>query len=196
MGDMRVLIADDHPLFRMGLAYALAGEGFEIVAEVPSGEMAIYRCRQGGLDIAVLDVRMPGVDGITACQVITALDDPPVVAILTTFEEPAIVAAARDAGAHAYLSKETDATELARILRKLVEDPSRRYLPRVDLPDLTPREGEVLQLLARGMATKEIASHLGLSPETIKDYVQAVYRKLEVHDRVSAARRAAELGLV
>lgn len=196
MADMRVLIADDHPLFRMGLAYALAGEGFEIVADVPSGESAIERCRQGGVDIAVLDVRMPGVDGIAACQAITALDDPPVVAILTTFEEPAIVAAARDAGAHAFLSKETDARELARILRKLVEDPSRRYLPRVDLPDLTPREGEVLRLLARGMATKEIAAHLGLSPETIKDYVQAVYRKLEVHDRVSAVRRAAELGLV
>lgn len=193
---MRVLIADDHPLFRMGLAYALANEGFDVVAEVGTGELAIDRCRQGGVDIAVLDVRMPGVDGIAACQAITAFDDPPLVAILTTFDEPAIIAAARDAGAHAYLSKETAAHELARILRKLVEDPTRRYLPRVELPDLTPREGEVLTLLARGMATKEIASHLGLSPETIKDYVQAVYRKLEVHDRVSAVRRAAELGLV
>lgn len=193
---MRVLIADDHPLFRMGLAYALRQEGFEIVAEVGSGELAIDRCRQGGVDIAVLDVRMPGVDGIAACAAIRAFDDPPIVAILTTFEEPAIIAAARDAGAHAYLSKETAASELARILRKLADDPTRRYLPRVELPDLTPREAEVLVLLAEGMATKEIASHLGLSPETVKDYVQAVYRKLEVHDRVSAVRRAAELGLV
>lgn len=193
---MRVLIADDHPLFRMGLAYTLLQEGFEIVAEVGSGELAIDRCRQGGVDIAVLDVRMPGVDGIAACAAIRAFDDPPIVAILTTFEEPAIIAAARDAGAHAYLSKETAASELARILRKLVDDPTRRYLPRVELPDLTPREAEVLVLLAEGMATKEIASHLGLSPETVKDYVQAVYRKLDVHDRVSAVRRAAELGLV
>ena len=193
---MRVLIADDHPLFRMGLAYALVGEGFDVVAEVGTGDLAIDRCRQGGIDIAVLDVRMPGTDGIAACRAITALEDPPLVAILTTFDEPAIVAAAREAGAHAYLSKETAAGELARILRKLVEDPSRTYLPRVELPDLTPREGEVLVLLAEGMATKEIASHLGLSPETVKDYVQAVYRKLEVHDRVSAVRRAAELGLV
>lgn len=193
---MRVLIADDHPLFRMGLAYALVGEGFEVVAEVGTGDQAIDRCRQGGIDIAVLDVRMPGTDGIAACREITGLDDPPLVAILTTFDEPAIVAAAREAGAHAYLSKETAARELARILRKLVEDPSRRYLPRVELPDLTPREAEVLVLLAEGMATKAIAAHLGLSPETIKDYVQAIYRKLEVHDRVSAVRRAAELGLV
>lgn len=193
---MRVLIADDHPLFRMGLAYALVGEGFDVVAEVETGDLAIDRCRQGGIDIAVLDVRMPFTDGIAACREITRLDDPPLVAILTTFDEPAIVAAAREAGAHAYLSKETAARELARILRKLVEDPSRRYLPRVELPDLTPREAEVLEMLAEGMATKAIAAHLGLSPETIKDYVQAVYRKLEVHDRVSAVRRAAELGLV
>ena len=193
---MRVLIADDHPLFRMGLAVALEQEGFEVVAEVGSGDLAIDRCRQGGIDIAVLDVRMPGTDGIAACEAITAMPDPPLVAILTTFDEPAIVAAARDAGAHAYLSKETAADELARILRKLADDPSRRYLPRVDLPDLTPREGEVLVLLAQGLATKQIASRLGLSPETVKDYVQAVYRKLEVHDRVSAVRRAAELGLV
>lgn len=193
---MRVLIADDHPLFRLGLAYALVREGFEVIAEVGSGDLAVDRCRQGGVDIAVLDVRMPGIDGITACRSIAALPDPPLVAILTTFDEPAIIAAARDAGAHAYLSKETAAAELARILRKLADDPSRTYLPRVDLPDFTPREREVLGLLAEGMATKEIASQLGLSPETVKDYVQAVYRKLEVHDRVSAVRRAAELGLV
>ena len=193
---MRVLIADDHPLFRMGLAVALVQEGFEIVAEVGSGDLAIDRCRQGGIDIAVLDVRMPGSDGIAACQAITAMPDAPLVAILTTFDEPAIIAAARKAGAHAYLSKETAADELARILRKLADDPSRRYLPRVDLPDLTPREAEVLVLLAEGLATKQIASRLGLSPETVKDYVQAVYRKLDVHDRVSAVRRAADLGLV
>lgn len=193
---LRVLIADDHPLFRMGLSYALRGHGFEIVADVADGEAAVARCREGGVDVALLDVKMPGMDGIEACRAIRALPEPPLVAMLTTFEEPAIVKAAADAGAVAYLSKETDPGELAERLRAVVARPDQPWLPRVEVPELTPRELQVLEGLARGLANKRIARDLAISPETVKDYLNNVYRKLGVRDRLAAVQRARELGLL
>lgn len=193
---LRVLIADDHPLFRLGLALALGGEGFEVAGEVESGRQATERCAVGDVDVVLMDVKMADVDGIEACRAVTAAGAPPVVVMLTTFEEPAIVRAAREAGATAFLSKETEPRELARLLRAILEDPERDWMPRVDLPDLTPREGQVLRLMARGLSNKAIAKELGLSPETVKDYLLGAFRKLEVRDRVSAVRRATELGLL
>lgn len=193
---LRVLIADDHPLFRMGLAYALRGRGFEIAADVSDGREAVERCRQGGVDVALLDVKMPVMDGIEACRAILGLPDPPLVAMLTTFEEPAIVKAAADAGAVAYLSKETDPGELADRLRSIVARPDVRWLPEVRVPELSPRELQVLEGLSRGLANKRIARELELSPETVKDYLNNVYRKLEVRDRLAAVQRARELGLL
>ncbi len=193
---MRVLIADDHPLFRLGLALSLDAEGFDVVGKVEDGRMAVERCAQGGIDVVLLDIRMPEVDGVEACRRITSLPDAPIVVMLTTFEEPAIIRAARDAGATAYLSKETEPRHLAARLRAIAAEPERDWLPAIDLPSLTRRESEVLQLLGRGMTNKGIAKQLGLSPDTVKDYVVAVFDKLDVHDRVSALRRATELGLV
>lgn len=193
---MRVLIADDHPLFRMGLALALGAEGFEVTGEVENGRQAVERCAQGGIDVVLMDVKMPDMDGIEACRQAVAAARPPLVVMLTTFEEPAIVRAAREAGATAFLSKETEPRELARLLRAILDDPGRDWMPRVELPDLTPREAQVLRLMARGLSNKGIAKELGLSPETVKDYLLGAFRKLEVRDRVSAVRRASELGLV
>ncbi len=193
---LRVLIADDHPLFRMGLALALKADGFEVVAEAENGRQAVERARHAAVDVVVLDVRMPELDGIDACTIITSAVDAPVVVMLTTFEEPAVVQAARAAGATAYLSKETSPRELARMLRQILANPERDWLPEVSLPELTPREAEALAALARGLSNKAIAAELGISPETVKDYLENVYRKLDVRDRVSAVRRAAELGLV
>ncbi len=193
---MRVLIADDHPLFRMGLALALEAEGFDVAGEVENGRQAVERCAQGGVDVVLMDVKMPDMDGIEACRQTAGGPRAPVIVMLTTFEEPAIVRAARDAGATAFLSKETEPRELARLLRAIVADPERDWMPRVELPDLTPREEQVLRLMARGLSTKAIARELGLSPETVKDYLLGAFRKLEVRDRVSAVRRASELGLL
>lgn len=192
---MRVLIADDHPLFRMGLSLALTSEGFEVVAEASNGREAVARSREG-VDVVLLDVKMPEMDGIEACALIAELPEPPIVVMLTTFEEPAIVQAARNAGARAYLSKETAPRELAALLRSIVDDPDRNRMPSVHLPVLTPREADVLALLAEGLSNKAMAQQLGLSPETVKDYLNGVFRKLEVRDRVSALKRATELGLV
>ncbi len=197
----RVLIVDDHPLFRMGLSLALTREGFEVVGEAENGRQAVERCRHGAVDVVLLDVRMPEMDGIEACREVTRAHperdhEPPMIVMLTTFEEPAVVQAARDAGATAYLSKETEPRELARLLRAILADPERDWMPQVALPSLTPRETQVLALLAEGMSNKAIASELGISPETVKDYLENVFRKLEVRDRVSALRRATEMGLV
>jgi two-component system nitrate/nitrite response regulator NarL len=195
-GRLRVLIADDHPLFRVGLTYALGAQGFEVAGEAEDGVQAVEACRASKYDVVLMDVRMPVQNGIEACREIRGLPDPPLVVMLTTFDEPGIVQAAREAGATMYLSKETRPMELARMLREIVADPGRVWLPAVDLPDLTPREREVLGLLIEGFSNKEMAKALELSPDTIKDYLNGVYRKLEVRDRLSAARRARELGLV
>jgi len=191
-----VLVVDDHPLFRMGLVMALRSEGFEVVGEAENGRQAVERCRHGEVDVVLLDVRMPELDGVAACRAITAEPGAPLAVMLTTFDEPAVIQAARQAGATAYLSKETEPRELARVLRSVLADPERDWMPKVSLPDLTPREGEVLRWLAQGLSNKAIAARLGLSPDTVKDHLENVYRKLEVRDRVSALRKAAELGLV
>ena len=192
---LRVLIADDHPLFRMGLRYALAAQGFEVVAEAADGKEALELCCLHRPQAVLMDVKMPNLDGIEACKRLKAALPETLVVMLTTFEEPAIVQAAKVAGATGYLSKETDPVELAKALRRIVERPERNWLPRVELPEFTPRERQVLALLVEGGSTKQIAKALDLSPETVKDYLANVYRKLGVRDRLSAVREARELGL-
>lgn len=191
----KVLIADDHPLFRVGLSYALAGLGFEVAGEAPDGEAAVRFCRSTRVDLVVLDVRMPGLDGISACRQIRALPTPPGVVMLSTYQEPAILQAAREAGANAFLSKETRPAVLARVLARVAVEPELVLLPSVELPPLTPRETEVLRLLVTGQTNKQIARELGISPETVKDHLNNLYRKLDAGDRVTAARRAVELGI-
>lgn len=193
---LTVLIADDHPLFRMGLRYALRAQGFEVDAEAANGLEAVELCRERAFDVVLLDVKMPEMDGIEACKLIARTPEPPLIVMLTTFEEPAIVRAAADAGASAYLSKETSPDTLASAIRAIVEQPERNWMPRVEVPELTPREAQVLELLAEGCTNKEMAKRLDLSPETIKDYLNGVYRKLEVRDRLGALAKAREMGLV
>lgn len=193
---MRVLVADDHPLFRLGLKYALSAQGFEVAAEAADGRAAIRACRAQDFDVVLLDVKMPDMDGIEACRAIRGLEPAPIVIMLSTFEEPAIIKAAREAGATAYLSKETDPASLAELIRAILRNPQRGWLPRVELPELTPRESQVLKLLAEGYSNKEMAEKLAISPETVKDYLNGVYRKLNVRDRLAAVNEARSLGLV
>ncbi len=192
---LRVLIADDHPLFRLGLAYALRGQGFEVAGEARDGRECVELCRTQEIDVVLMDVRMPDMDGIDACREVRSLPNPPYVVMLTTFEEPGIVQAAREAGASMYLSKQTSPSEVAHLLTKLVAQPEREWIPRVSLPDLTPRERDVLLLLNKGFTNKQMAKELNLSPETIKDYLNGVYRKLQVRDRLAAVQKANELGI-
>lgn len=194
---VRVLIADDHPLFRLGLKFALQAQGFEVVAEAETGSQAVNCCRSCPIDVAILDVRMPDGDGILACQQIVELGLPVVVVMMTTFQEPALIESARRAGAKGYLSKETDPAELARVIRQILANPDRDWLPAPkELPKLTPRELCVLQLMKEGLANKQIARRLGLSIETVKEYASAAYRKLDANDRVTALLKAQQLGIL
>ncbi|MFS8835869.1 response regulator transcription factor [Synechococcus sp. WC101] len=193
---VRVLIADDHPLFRLGLKFALQAQGFEVVAEAETGSQAVEYCRRCPVEVALLDVRMPDGDGILACQQIVELGLP-VVVMMTTFQEPALIESARRAGAKGYLSKETDPAELARVIRQILANPDRDWLPAPkELPKLTPRELCVLQLMKEGLANKQIARRLGLSIETVKEYASAAYRKLDANDRVTALLKAQQLGIL
>ena len=193
---MKLVIADDHPLFRIGLKYALRDQGFEVLAEASDGLQALDAIRQFRPDIALLDVKMPGMTGIEVCEKVRATNPDVVSVLITTFAEPAIVQAARSAGARGYLSKETAPEELARQLREIVAHPEIDRLPQVEVPRLTPREGDVLPLLAQGYSNKEIARSLGVSPDTIKDHLARLYAKLDARDRTDAVGRARALGLI
>lgn len=193
---MRLVIADDHPLFRMGLKYALMQQGFEIVAEACDGPSALEACRLYQPDAALLDVKMPGMTGIEVCDRLRVTAPRVVSILITTFAEPAIIQAARTAGAKGYLSKETNPEALARQLREIVANPEIDRLPQVNVPRLTPRESEVLPLLARGFSNKEIAKNLGVSPDTIKDHLARLYAKLDASDRTEAVSRARDIGLL
>ncbi|TSA80319.1 response regulator transcription factor [Deinococcus detaillensis] len=193
---MKIVIADDHPLFRIGLKYALRDQGFEVLAEASDGLEALEVIRQFQPDAALLDVKMPGLTGIEVCEKLRATNPNVVSVLITTFAEPAIVQAARSAGARGYLSKETAPEELARQLREIVAHPEIDRLPKVEVPRLTPREGDVLPLLAKGYSNKEIARALGVSPDTIKDHLARLFVKLAARDRTDCVGKARALGLV
>jgi DNA-binding NarL/FixJ family response regulator len=194
---VRVLIADDHPLFRLGLRYSLQAQGFVVLAEAESGSQVLSLCGIHQPDVAILDVKMPELDGLQVCQAITQGFPQIVVVLLTTFQEPALVAAAQQVGARGFFSKDTQPQELATQIRTLLANPAHLCLPVItDLPRLTPRELTVIRLLSQGLANKQIARQLGLSIETIKEYASTAYRKLGATDRVTALFRAQELGLL
>jgi DNA-binding NarL/FixJ family response regulator len=192
---MRLLIADDHPLFRMGLRVALEREGFEIVGEASDGQEALKLCLQLLPDGVVLDVRMPHTDGITAVRLLRERHYRGLITLLTTFSEPVLLQQAALAGADAYWSKELPPEALAERLRRLSQGLEPRLLAPV-LPKLTTREQEVLQWMAQGLSTKEIARRLRISPETVKDHLVRIYEKLEARNRVEALERARSLGLL
>jgi two-component system, NarL family, nitrate/nitrite response regulator NarL len=192
----RIIVVDDHPLFRVGLSYALRSLGFDVIAEASDGIEGVRRVTELKPDAVLLDAKMPRMDGLEACrEIIRALPRTRVV-MLTTFSEPALIQAAKDAGAAGFVNKETEAERLAELLHKMLADEHYTRFPTIELPKLTTRELEVLRLMATGQSNKEIARALGLSPDTIKDHLENLYRKLEASDRVTAAKRAQQLGLV
>jgi DNA-binding NarL/FixJ family response regulator len=192
---MRLLIADDHPLFRVGLRAALQREGFAVVGEASDGQEAVRLGLRLLPDGVVLDVRMPRMDGITAARMLREQRFAGLITLLTTFSEPVLVQQAALAGADAYWSKELPPEALAERLRRLSLGQEPR-LRAPDLPRLTPREQEVLHWMSQGLSTKEIARNLHLSPETVKDHLVRLYEKLEARNRVEALERARSLGLL
>ena len=192
----KILIADDHALFRIGIRYALAAKGFSVVAEAGTGNEAVNLALLEQPDLAILDIKMPELDGIAACKEILKFSPKTLVVMLTTFEEPAILLAAKKAGAKACLSKETEIDVLVRKLEDILNFPDYSWFPSIDVPELTKRELQVLSLLVDGLSNKEVAKELSISPETVKDYLKNIYHKLNVKDRLGAVKKSRELGLL
>ena len=204
---MKVLLVDDEPLIRTGLRAILEPE-LEVVGEAGDGAAVAPLVRRLRPDVVVMDIRMPGVDGIEATRRILAhVDAPPRILILTTFEHDDHVLEALRAGASGFLLKRAEPAELVRAIRLLAEGDSLLFpaairrlaarqtrVPR-DL-DLTAREAEILRAMTRGLSNAEIAEALVVSLETVKTHVSAILSKLGARDRTQAVIRAYESGFV
>ncbi|MEZ6102488.1 MAG: response regulator transcription factor [Pirellulaceae bacterium] len=208
---IRLLVADDHELVRSGLRSLLSGTEMEIVAEAADGGQACELALKLLPDVVILDVRMPGMDGLTALGRIK-LDRPDMpVLILSTYDNPTYVARAVALGAFGYLLKNEPGARIVECIRSGAKGEvvwSREELRRVtgalatprvntdiEVP-LTQRESEVLKQLALGLTNKEIALALDISYETVKEHVQHILRKVGVSDRTQAAVWAVRQGLL
>ncbi len=211
MVSIRVLVADDHPVFRYGMRAILGADpGTEIVGEATDGEEAVALAAELAPDVILMDVNMPGVNGIEATQRILEASPQTGVLMLTMFEDDASVFAAMQAGARGYVLKGADGDETIRAIRSVAGGEAifgpgiahrlTRFFaaptPKTEaFPELTEREREVLSLIAGGYTNTAIADRLYLSPKTVRNYVSAVFTKLQVADRAQAVIRAREAGL-
>ncbi|MFE5816293.1 response regulator [Streptomyces sp. NPDC056479] len=213
----RVVIADDQALVRTGFSMILTADGIDVVAEAADGEQAVAAVERTRPHLVLMDIRMPGLDGLEATRRILSgvIPDPPRVLILTTYDLDRYVYAALTAGASGFLLKDVTpehlvaAVRLARsgdallapaITRRLVErfitqDTATAALHR-DLEVLTPRERQVLQALGTGLSNAELASRFALSEATVKTHVARILSKLRLRDRAQAVVVAYETGLV
>jgi DNA-binding NarL/FixJ family response regulator len=211
---IRVLLADDHPVVRSGLA-ALLGtlEEFEVVGEAEDGEAAVRETQLTRPDVVLMDLRMPGIDGVEATRRIRKAVPDTAVLVLTMYDEDATVFTAMQAGAQGYLLKGAEQDEIADAIKavargqaifgpgiatRLLEhfaNPPAGAQPDEPFPELTPRERDILGLLSQGRRTAEIASALHLSPKTVSNNLTTIFAKLEVADRTAAVIRARERGL-
>jgi DNA-binding NarL/FixJ family response regulator len=212
---VRVLIVDDDGLMRAGLRGVLSSdEGIEVVGEAGDGRDALYRARLLEPDVVLMDVRMPDLDGITATRELLAASPDVRVVVLTTFEQDDYIFGALSAGASGFLLKRSKPEDLitaihtvaagdallspsvtSRVIERMAHDPVPDQERDERLDDLTSREREVLELIARGLSNAEIADELTIEASTVKTHVKNVLSKLGVRDRLQAVIFAYESGL-
>jgi DNA-binding NarL/FixJ family response regulator len=212
---VRVLIVDDDDLMRAGLRGVLSSDpAIEVVGEAGDGREVAYRTRLLRPDVVLMDVRMPDLDGISATRELLATFPEAKVVILTTFEQDDYIFGALTAGASGFLLKRTRPEELiaaihtiaagdsllspsvtSRVIERMAGQPALDGERDPRLAELTPRETEVLELMARGLSNGEIAAELVIGESTVKTHLKRVLAKLQVRDRVQAVIFAYESGL-
>ena|SRR5579859_3808964 len=213
MTPVRLLIADDHPLVRSGLrALFLTAEDMEVVGEAATGEEAVTLAERLQPDVIVMDLRMPGMNGIEATRRIVQAHPQMRILVVTLFEDDDSVFAALRVGARGYILKDASEDEVLRAIRAVSSGdaifsatiaqrlldffasprPAQTVLP---FPDLTDREREILTLIAQGRRNAEIAQSLVISMKTVRNYISSIFSKLQVADRAQAIIRAREAGL-
>ncbi|MGV8978951.1 MAG: response regulator [Cellulomonas sp.] len=206
-GRVRLLLADDHPVVRAGLRAVLETEpGFEVVAEAATAEQAVELAARGDVDVVLMDLQFgAGMHGAQATAQITARPGGPQVLVLTTYDTDADIFAAIEAGATGYLLKDAPPDELAAAVRTAAAGRSAlapaiamRLMDRVRAPGgvLSPRETEVLQLVAEGLSNQQISQRLFLSQATVKSHLVHTYTKLGVDSRTAAVAVATQRGIV
>jgi DNA-binding NarL/FixJ family response regulator len=213
---VRVLLVDDDDLMRAGLRAVLSSDSrVEVVGEAGSGRAAVERVRTLRPDLVLMDVRMPDLDGIAATREVTSASPEVKIVILTTFEQDDYIFGALNAGASGFLLKRSGPEELLAaiqtvaagdsllspsVTRTVIDRMARQPTPEIGpsrlLDELTPREHEVLVLLARGLSNSEIAAELVIEESTVKTHVKRILMKLRLRDRIQAVVFAYESGLI
>ena len=207
MTDIKVLLVDDHPVVRAGMEGILsAHDGFDVVGEAENGKIAVELAQTLKPDVILMDLRMPGGDGVTAIKEITAIKDSPYILVLTTFDSDRDIVRAIEAGATGYLLKDTPRDELFAAIRKaakgetvLAPAVAARLMGHMRKPaeeQLSGREIEVLQQVSKGKSNREIAKELHISTATVKTHLIHIFGKLGVDDRTAAVTVALEREII
>lgn len=210
---IRLLLADDHRMLREGLRRSMTDQGFDVVGEARDGDEAISLVEQHEPDVVLMDVTMPGVDGVEATRQIRAAYDEVRVVMLTMHADQEVLAAAIRAGASGYLVKDCSTDEIASAVRmaaggetalspqlaasmlnevRKLDQPAGPESERV----ITKREEEVLQHIADGCSTPEVGEKLYISQKTVKNHLASIYQKLDARDRTQAVLQAVRMGIV
>ncbi|NLV54411.1 MAG: response regulator transcription factor [Acidimicrobiales bacterium] len=211
---VRLLLADDHPMLRDGLRRSLTEEGFTVVGEASDGFEAVELAEQLRPDVVLMDVTMPGCDGVEATRRISAAHPDIRVVMLTMHADQDVLQEALRAGAAGYLVKDCSLDEIAETIRLAADDDAAlspavaaSMLAEVRTLDggrpsdshervVTRREEEVLQLIADGCSTGEVAERLYISQKTVKNHLASIYQKLDARDRTQAVLQAVRMGIV
>ncbi len=201
---IQILIVDDHPVMCSGLSNILSTQpGMTVVGAVGSGSEALQFIVREKVDLMLLDLRMPGMDGISVLKALQRIADSPKVVVLTSYEQDEMIYQAIRSGAQGYVLKDASEADLVAAITSVYA--GKRYIPteiaarladRMMRDDLTPREIQTLELLAKGWTNKQIASALNLSDYTIRHYVNNIMEKLKVSDRTEAVSMAFKSGLL
>lgn len=208
---VRVVLADDHPVVRDGLSALLSSvPGIEVVGTAATGREAVRAAVTQRPDVLVLDVQMPELDGVAAAREIARTAPAVAVLMLTMFDDDDSVFAAMRAGARGYVLKGATQGEIVRaihavaageaifgpgVARRVLGQLAGTAVPADPFPELTPRERQVLELLAGGLSSSAIGDRLGLAPKTVTNHASAVFAKLQVSGRAEAVQRARRAGL-